>query len=482
MKRFAKVSLLCLLILIFTCSLAACTKEIKSKKGESVTMLVSDIAEPMRTTSVTAEGNSLPEFNTNTSIYSSNLRGVSVVRKYENGGYLYGLYDLFNEKYLLTPGYSQPSVVSGNVYVYSFAKSISTFTIIAEDGRVFINNVYCLSTPTVSVSGTYVSISYTTDSETVTKKYYYSIKDNAIVWEENKESTELSVGDSLKNLYNDAAEIGLDGYFYREDTSGYGKFFEIYNDNGSLVNRIKIPSSATGYWTINGNLFYVSIIQVPDNSSNYDVSLEGAKFQYEYKRIDLLTGKSKNVKDTRNSSFVVIGVQEGNVIRDENDKITHIIASVFLKKNKVLSEHYTVLLNDKGTIACDLTSYNFNTSYVYKTANGFLSMDNNGNYFLTDENFTKTVDLKGYSNISYDEHFVYMSNSNNKYGAIDYSGKVILPFEFDSSLSATSNRFVNNAKRVYNSTENKSYIFKTNGQLTLIEQNPRAVYLAISTL
>jgi hypothetical protein len=249
-------------------------------------------------------------------------------------------------------------------------------------------------------------------------------------------------------------EYGADGYYLLTNET----YASVYKSDGTLLSSFAIPNSGnTGI--VGTTLIYQDTTQVADQGADYDYSVNGNKYVFSSKSINMLTGKTSNL------SLNYILTNSITSYKDKDGKYTIGIAK--LKKigaKKALENmDYECLINKEGKIVQDVTGFDLGSFVKLK----------GGNYYNTTSKilFDTTIQPLAYlssMNPSYyascDAFIGYLNSSSSySHGMVDSSGKVIANFLYNSidpiggnghyiGSSATGFVYTSNGEAVRSST------------------------------
>lgn len=213
--------------------------------------------------------------------------------------------------------------------------------------------------------------------------------------------------------------------------------------------------------TNNASILYFERNAVPADSEDYNVIINGNKYNIYLKSINLKTGKTKDLK----TNYVITDIVREGVNGDV------LVAMQMINKDKTLNARLEYfVLNGKGIVANVDKSfatmddiYTINSKeFIVQTDRGLYLTDK---YLNVKKDFTQVQYVDVFAN---EEAIVAKQKISNKYkyGVIDLKGKVTIPFIYDSykrfgsSLhfeSKNDNNVVNYVYDVKNLTNYKKY-------------------------
>ncbi len=228
----------------------------------------------------------------------------------------------------------------------------------------------------------------------------------------------------VEDVFNDPTNqypldaFNLKGYYFKiiED------HFYVYDKNDKFVSNFYFNESSTlSSFTADGHLIYQREYLLPSTSEDYDFAAGGDKYKLMSYSINILKGTEKALK----LDYIV---HYNNPFKDAKGNYKYTYAVIEKIENKMLSgKELIVILDNKGNIVAtpgvfyipDLVK--LNDSYYY---------DSNNSYIVS-SNLDPVVKL-GSSHALLRELELFVVWKNGSYGAINYEGKVVIPFEYSS--------------------------------------------------
>lgn len=253
----------------------------------------------------------------------------------------------------------------------------------------------------------------------------------------------------------DLKEYGLDGYY----AIGIQPTLYIYNDKDELVNKITIVEGGDYGVGLDGKIIVQKTYLTDKESKDYDLIMRGEKYILVSKSIDLLTGKVKELE-----LDYLIGEADPYMDKDGNAKYAVATIRKIIEKYPVDSQ-MNVLIDSNGKIVSELGG--IYPKELIKLEDNFYYYPR-GKYFFN-EKLEPLFALKGEPYI-YKEESKIIFNDNGKYGAIDYQGNVVIPFDYSLISPYFSN---NKTYAVYN--DMKKYIIDFNGYKSSLPDNSTMV-------
>lgn len=192
--------------------------------------------------------------------------------------------------------------------------------------------------------------------------------------------------------------------------------YTILNKNNIALKSFNIPYNAKDVFLIGNNLIYQTYTV---DSLNEEIASTNLEKTY---AIDLQTFKIKEL----DLPYIILNIE---TIKDEEELYTYGIAYVIKKVNKEFEISPTIaLINENGKILEDLTKYTNPKSFI-KINNNYYNEDTK---IIYDSKLKEISHLENINPIHYEEAQLFVGKENGKYGAVDYNGKVVIPFVYDS--------------------------------------------------
>lgn len=265
----------------------------------------------------------------------------------------------------------------------------------------------------------------------------------------------------------DLGKYGLEGYYAKI----IEKIIYVYEkDTDKLIQKLLYPNSS--FRTIfGGHIFLQSSYQVDRYATEFSFIDNGYKYQLRTTSINLLTGEEKVI----DVNYKITSI---NPFQDENKIYNY--GHIELKKisSKILfsNDSYESIINTNGKIVADVTGDNFNSLLRLDDSHIF----DNQKYLMLDNELNPLFVVPTSSSIVYSEGIIIFRDKG-LYGAIDYDGKVVIPFEYEYLSpnfydGKTYGRGLNNINQLINldNTTNiieGSYEYITKGLLLIYNRN-----------
>lgn len=344
--------------------------------------------------------------------YAGNFKNAAYVKVTDSDNKI-AIYDLFGNTLLEKDEYAYADVTVNESLVYDIKGDI-------------VERAY------------YEVVSYRyTNMETLQKKYkidYYTGKRELV---DNKDDEYVG---KIEKYSLDA--IGLKDYCgYPHNDKIY-----IYDKDDKFINSFEINTDAN-YFLTGGKLISQMQYEVEKDAKEYTFVSNGKKYKLVSKQIDLLTGKEKKL----NLDYVISNYEP---FKDENGNYKYVIAKINkIRGRNLLSDSVNVILDSNGKILKELEFSNIN--YLKVVDDHFVDM---GSGLVFNSKFGPTLSLGVNIKSVHDNEKLIVVNKNGTYGAVDKTGKIIIPFEY----SMIYDRFVD-GKVFAKDLANNKYILNANG-------------------
>lgn len=261
-------------------------------------------------------------------------------------------------------------------------------------------------------------------------------------------------GDDVKKV--DLKKFGLDGYYGKE----FNSYIYIYKNDDTLVQTIQIPESDVTV-IFDGKILIQTSYLVDSFTDNYTYIENGKRYVLITTSIDLLKNDKKNLKLPYKITSLI-------PFNDKNDIAMYSYVKMRKINSKILIPETTnAIVDSKGTILTEINGVDFSS---LKRLDDKHYYDSKSKYVINDKLEPLYLLPLEYSIIQSENIIVLIQN--NKYGAIDYDGKVVIPFEYTNLLTS-----FNNGSTIGTHSDGHSYIVQKDGKTKKIEDS----YLFISS-
>lgn len=286
-------------------------------------------------------------------------------------------------------------------------------------------------------------------NETLQKKYKVDIINKTRVEDTNSTYTKYFP------YKKDLKEYGLDGYY----AIGIEPTLYIYNSKDELVNQVTIVDGRDYGVGLDGKLIIQKSYITDKESKDYDITMYGEKYILVSKSIDLLTGKVKEL----DLDYVIT---EAEPYLDKDGYAKYAVATIRkINEKHPVDSQMNVLIDSNGKIVSELGG--IYPKELIKLEDNFYYYPRSKYFF--NEKLEPLFALKGEPYFYKEESKIILSE-NGKYGAIDYQGNIVIPFDY-SFISPYFSK--NKTYAVYN--DMKKYIIDFNGYRSSLPDNSTMV-------
>jgi hypothetical protein len=212
------------------------------------------------------------------------------------------------------------------------------------------------------------------------------------------------------------SKYGLDGYYLKSvDSNLY-----IYNSMDKLINHIYLDDPDI-MMILDGKLFVQKAYRVEDLSDEYTYLNLGSKYFLKTYTVDLTTGKEKEL----NVDYLINNLDP---ILDSNGDIKYGKANVrpIVAKN-LSSSSKNILINSKGEILTELV---FDICSLRKLSD--TTYYDPASKYIINEKLEPQYTFAGTPSYVDSENIFILQK--NKFGILDATGKVLIPFEYFSIM------------------------------------------------
>lgn len=475
-KKIIKCSLATALVFGCATTLSGCKEE--NVPNVNLTKII-DKNIPEDTNVTTNE--TIEYINNNKSVVDN----TKILRDYSNYGLLVletelnfvGFYSLHYQKYLIEPQ-SRSELTSYDVYtdenVGYFIKTNrkGTYTIYDSLGNILYNSTKNVDVETTNVINNEI---YATISDGINNNYYKYMSDGKIssVVQLPTETTTPSDEEETLNrgdTFVTSEKIDLKDYGVKDRyLINSGKTYSILNKSNTILKSFNIPANAENVYLVGNSLIYQTFVvdslnpQIADQTLSKTHSINLAKL--EQNELDL--------------SYIILNISK---IKDEKGIYKYGIATIIKQNNgKFETNSSIVLIDSQGRILEDLTKFKEPKAFIKIGENYY----NTSTKIIYSNKLKEIVHLKDINPIHIEEEQLFVGTENGKYGAVDYTGKVVIPFIYDS-LNPLDNEinFKNGyiiAKKGYHYYQ----IDKSNGATTnlgeYVEKVSEDLYMVVDT-
>lgn len=250
----------------------------------------------------------------------------------------------------------------------------------------------------------------------------------------------------------DLKQLGLEGYYART----YNDYIYIYDDANVLKAKIR-QDEGNFIGGMDGVIIAQNIYEVDEKSENYSYIYNSRKYLLKTYAYDLMTGNKKELK-------VNYRIEDFDQFKDENGKYKYGYVEIkdIISKN-LADGTLNVIIDKNGKIISEVGPFNILT----------LKRIANGHYYDASSRSILNANLEPIFTFNSGAIPYFVPNvelviiqNNIYYGAIDYSGKIIIPFDYISIATPFYN-----GKTLAINKSNKNYLLNSNGTSTEITEN-----------
>lgn len=315
-----------------------------------------------------------------------------------------------------------------------------------ELGKV-VNNVY------------HETINYwLVGSEGIDNKKEYIInqtdKTRTIVLAEEDELTAIKRPEKV-----DLKEYGLDDY-YLINIEGTLYVFKTNTktDNANLINVIHLNDYSI-YSIFDGKIFCQNKVEVSLDSKDFDLEESFKKYKLFTYVIDLLNGEKNEIDIDYKINSIKPFYDENNIAKYAYVNIKHLKGdNLYYKSNNIIINSQGEMVNDVGV------------DYIVSLKKVSEDRYFNGTSYILNSKLEPTTTFSKFtSKIVYSDKLIITSKDDN-YGAIDYDGNILIPFEYKE----LSDQFFNGKTYGVNN-DGKKYIIDTNNNKTEISKSDQLI-------
>lgn len=402
---------------------------------------------------------------TSSEIYNTAYASLGVLVTKNSAGYI-GFYSLLHNKQIIANQY-EPYWIS---YEVIRDENVGFFITINYEDKLLVvdslgNNLYSGSVNEfqgvqtrkvndsvyVIVSGAETKYCEYGESklELVTSIPTQKIDDEEEIYEFNFGDPFVDVNRvSLKNY-------GYDGYYMSFNNC----LLTSYDSNNKPLMTYSIPQNSTG-GLVKNKLLIQQDFETSDEAEQYTYISNGEKHVLETWSVDIITGKVESIE----SLYKITSLTS---LKDADGNFNYSLANVTLiNEYKILYRTVEYIMDSKLNFVNDVTG---------ESLSNLVNLSNN-NFYNTQTQIlydSSMAPIKYLSSINPQADYInqlFTGKYNGKYGAVDFTGKVVIPFENKNILSIGSNiAIVNQDDMFYRYNILTGVKTKIEGELTSID-------------
>ncbi len=349
--------------------------------------------------------------------YSSSYMGASQ----------YAMYNAFSKRIILSQTSQEVSksrVVNGIIDIvvrYKDGENNNYKYYLSDGQELFANNNYSQPYINQTAENSYM-IEIGGQSKIVI------LEDNYYIISKDESEYNINVGEHIGSLQNKNTQelvksLGLSKGYDIDITDNIMYVLK----NKKIVSSFSLSPNDNFIAMNKGHIFYYEKIDLPSDSEQYDVIVDGEKFSFQYKSFNVKNGKTKNIK----ADYYINDVVKTGVNGD------CLVAMSKINKDKTLSNiPECFVAGGKGIIA------NVNTSFaiideIYRLNNKEFLVQTDKGLYITNRylNIKKDFTQVNLVDVFVGQKTIVVSQNiknETKYGAIDLNGKIIVPFVYTS--------------------------------------------------
>ena len=217
-----------------------------------------------------------------------------------------------------------------------------------------------------------------------------------------------------KTLYYD---YGIQGYYIDADDR-----LMIYDENEEFQFLIQLPDNYVDYFFVGNKLYYYILDQMPEDEEDYDITVEGRKYNYEIHSVNLIEGTKKE----EDLDYVIF---ESTHLGNSKSQNYSVVTIKRIEKDNTLGSQEVWVANKNGKLIQNITHlFPEGISNLILINNSILDL-NNG--MLFDSNLNAIACIDNINKVVGN----YIIFGDELKGIVNVGGVLICPQEFDSIVS-----------------------------------------------
>lgn len=225
---------------------------------------------------------------------------------------------------------------------------------------------------------------------------------------------------SLKNF-------GHDGYH----ASIYGSLISVFDKQDKVISTFNIPTSGS-FGIIGDNFLCQEIFTTSDMAEEYDFIDEAHKYTAHTYSINYMNGKRKEIETKYKLGSLT-------PFKDKDGNYKYGLADIqLIESGKMLGNRFTYLMDSKLNFVQDVTGEDLKS--FSKLPNGYFY--NTSTKILYDDKMKIVSYLNGINPSLDIVNGLFWGSMEQKIGALDLTGKVVIPFEYTEKVSNIENNFI----------------------------------------
>ena len=313
-----------------------------------------------------------------------------------------------------------PSTVAGGYLAYTTSEGTS---VVDGLGNILINQSNRTYESLTITSGLNAKDIYYCDVKFDNTSYYFHYDKNGVATVHSTNmGDDYDTGSTLPGIdYILLDEYGHPGYQLIKNSSRY----IVFNNKGNEIASFTDPNADASFF-VGDYLIFQNSVKLDENNNNYDyISETGERYSLETYRINYLNAK----KEAVDASYLLS--KENNAIHSfKNAKGINAYAYADLKTisdKKILSStKETYIIDSSGVLHDNVTGINLGA--FERLGDNYYNTDSKTIY---DGNLNELSILANMNPIKVNNADIVVGVVEGKYGAVNYKGKVVLPFDYD---------------------------------------------------
>ena len=313
-----------------------------------------------------------------------------------------------------------PSTVAGGYLAYTTSEGTS---VVDGLGNILIDKSNRTYESLTITSGLNAKDIYYCDVKFDNTSYYFHYdKSGVATVHSTNMGDDYDTGSTLPGIdYILLDEFGHPGYQLIKNSSRY----IVFNNKGNEIASFTDPNADASFF-VGDYLIYQNSVKLDENNNNYDyISETGERYSLETYRINYLNAK----KEAVDTSYLLS--KENNAIHSfKNAKGINAYAYADLKTisdKKILSStKETYIIDSSGVLHDNVTGINLGA--FERLGDNYYNTDSKTIY---DGNLNELSILANMNPIKVNNADIVVGVVEGKYGAVNYKGKVVLPFDYD---------------------------------------------------
>lgn len=252
--------------------------------------------------------------------------------------------------------------------------------------------------------------------------------------------------------------LSLTDMYVSSEVASTNVIYRGYNLDKTLAWSTTIPQTSVVAAMANKKILFYEEFYIPETVSTDEKYFycsemqDGKKIIQKFHVLDLTNGNYSDV----NCDFALVSVTNyrlagnSNASENANTCIGGLVLVKTLSNNIASNRNYPVVINGEGKIVYDLseTCLNAYISNVYKLHDDryIVNYEKSSTLALVDSSFRIISNISSdytLANFDFSNKLLILKDQNNCYGAIDFSGRIVLDFKYDNLYTTSfANRLI----------------------------------------